>query len=113
MGDAILYLLVRDGDELLGMFMLAPHNAICYEIHTCLLPNGWGPRARRAARRCIEWMWANTPCRRLITHVPQYNRLALRFALDAGMRIYGCNRQSWLKDGAIHDQICLGLSKED
>ena len=45
-----------------------------------------------------------------MTHVPINNRLALRFALEAQMQIYGVNQKSWLKAGKLWDQICLGIS---
>jgi RimJ/RimL family protein N-acetyltransferase len=103
---------VYDGGELLGLWMFTPQNAVCWEIHTCLLPCAWGRRAGEAARRMAEWVWANTPCRRLVTAIPAYNRLALRFAEAAGMRRWGLNERSFLKHGELQDQILLGLSPE-
>jgi len=88
-------------------------NAICWEVHTCLLPCAWGERAYIAARALPEWIWRHTPCRRIVTNVPSSNRLALRFALRAGMTIYGCNKASYLKNGRLCDQLCLGLSKPE
>jgi hypothetical protein len=58
-----------------------------------------------------EWIWHNTPCRRLITNVPADNRLAFQFALSAGMEPYGKNEDSFLKGGKLLDQICLGISR--
>jgi hypothetical protein len=43
--------------------------------------------------------------------VPAHNRLALAFAEAAGMKVYGRNHASFLKNGELLDQICLGLSK--
>lgn len=97
--------------ELLGLWMFVPQTSICWEVHTALLPIAWGPRGQTAAVLLPNWIWANTQCRRIITNVPTRNRLALHFALKAGMRIYGCNRESYLKNGVLCDQLCLGLSK--
>lgn len=107
----IWYLVVWDGNTLLGLWMLVPQNSICWEIHTALLPHAWGERAHRAAQVMLTWVWENTPCRRLITNVPADNRLAFHFALDAGMEVYGKNEDSFLKNGKLLDQICLGLSR--
>jgi RimJ/RimL family protein N-acetyltransferase len=105
--------IVRDDcAQLLGMWSLVAHNAVCWEIHTCLLPHAWG-RSLRAALEMAEWIWRETPCRSLITHVPAYNRLALKFARQAGMTEYGVIPRSWLKDGILWDQIVLGLSKDN
>jgi RimJ/RimL family protein N-acetyltransferase len=106
-----IYLLVKDGGEVLGLFALAPMNQVCYEIHTRILPAGWGKRAKEAALAVIPWVWANTSARRLTTCVPSYNRLAIRFAERAGMTRYGVNPRSWQKGGELFDQVLLGISK--
>jgi len=103
----------EEAPDLLGMWMFVPQTSICWEVHTALLPVAWGPLGQMAARLLPGWMWANSQCRRIVTNVPSPNRLALRFAIKAGMKIYGCNRQSYLKNGVLCDQLCLGLSKPD
>ena len=109
--DAIWYLVAWDGNALLGLWMLVPQNGICWEIHTALLPHAWGDRAHRAAIAVQDWIWQNTPCRRIVTNVPTDNRVAYRFAIAAGMEVYGTNEASFLKNGRLQDQICLGISR--
>jgi hypothetical protein len=46
-----------------------------------------------------------------VTGVPQGNRLAYRFAIAAGMEQYGVNEASFIRDGRMQDQICLGISR--
>src|SRR5690348_5923576 len=88
--EVVWYILAKHSDgTLLGCWILAPQNAVCWEVHTCLLPVAWGSRAQQAARGCIQWVWANSPCLRLVTNVPMYNRLALRFAEAAGLVRFG------------------------
>ena len=111
--DSIWYVLAFDedaGDELLGLWMFVPQNSVCWEVHTALLPLAWGERGHAAARVLPDWIFAKTSCRRIVTNVPSTNRLALRFAISAGMKIYGVNRESFLKDGILCDQVCLGIS---
>ncbi len=107
------YVSVWDKGELLGMWIFQPHNAVCYEVHTCLLPCAWGERGQRAAREMAHWIFAHTPCKRIITNVPVSNRLALRFARAAGMTEFGVNKRSIAKGGQLEDQILLGLSPEE
>lgn len=109
--DAVWYLVVWDGNELLGLWMCVPQNSVCWEIHTALMPNAWGERAHRAAAMLQTWIWVNTPCRRIITNVPADNRVAYHFALAAGMEVYGQNEDSFLRDGKLLTQICLGISR--
>ncbi|HEX3941583.1 MAG TPA: hypothetical protein VHX11_08895 [Acidobacteriaceae bacterium] len=104
---------VRDGEELLGYFGLIEENAVCWKVHTCLLPSTWGPRAKQASREFIAWLWQNTRCQRLITDVPSDNRLALRFAKQGGLTEYGINPKSFSRGGVLLDQFCLGISKPE
>lgn len=99
------------GRELLGLFILAPQNAICWEIHARMLPGTWGLLASLAAHGIVEWIWAHTPCRRIVTHIPSTNRLAIRYAERAGFERYGVNPASWQKDGELIDLVLLGISE--
>ncbi len=110
-GEHVWYVLVWDVAELLGLFIFHPHNSVTWEVHTCLLPKSWGERATRAAVGVQAWLWAQTDWQRIVTTVPANNRLALRFARRAGMVEYGLNPKSWLKDGKLHDQHLLGISR--
>lgn len=110
--DAIVYLGAFDADTFHGLFMLHAHNAICWEVHTCLLPSAWGKAAVVFAAACIEWAFEETPCQRLITNVPAGNSLARRLALSVGMQPFGLNPKSFLKHGIALDQHMLGISKE-
>lgn len=117
--QAIWYVIVREvhpdlkGEDLLGLWMFVPQNTVCWEVHTCLLPCAWGERGLRAAKLLPNWIWRHTPCRRIVTNVPRTNRLAYHFAVKAGMRMFGVNIASYLKDGKYCDQICLGISHPD
>jgi RimJ/RimL family protein N-acetyltransferase len=111
-GGGVLWLQVLD-DQSLGLYMVHPHNCVTYEIHTCLLPIAWGTQAKQAAKLVLDWIFQNTPCQKVITHVPENNALALRYAKRAGMAIEGNNRKSFLKNGQLLDQIQLGIMKEE
>jgi RimJ/RimL family protein N-acetyltransferase len=112
--EGVWYVVARDvhaeGADLLGLWMFHPQNGICWEVHTALLPVAWGAPGREAAQLLPGWIWRNTPCRRIVTNVPTTNRLALHFAVNAGMKIYGVNEASYLKNGRLCDQVCLGIS---
>jgi RimJ/RimL family protein N-acetyltransferase len=112
MDDKLYYLAPEDeaGDPV-GVFFLHPHSTILFEIHTCVLPAYWGPVAVRSARAAMRWMVENTYCRKIITHVPYDNTLALRFAKRVGMIPEGTNRESFQKDGVLLDQHVLGITE--
>jgi RimJ/RimL family protein N-acetyltransferase len=109
--DQVFYVIVKDSQELLGMWMILPQNGVTAEIHTCLLPNAWGERAHIASILMARWIWEHTHFRRIVTNVPAYNRAALQFAEKAGMVQYGINPRSYMKRGYLFDQFLLGLSR--
>lgn len=110
--DSYIYLLVRDGDDLLGLFFFHPHTVSIWEVHTCLLPGAWGERGKAAAISSREWIWENLPhCLRIITNVPTYNRLALRFAQTAGMEQFGKNPDSFVKSNKVYTLLMLGVTR--
>lgn len=110
---AMIYLAVSQDDTVRGIFALIPHSRIMFEVHTCLLPEILGDQAAEAAQKLLGWIWEHTPCMRLITAVPAYNRLAFKFAKAAGMTEWGCNPRAYMKGGGLHDIIMLGLSRPE
>lgn len=110
--EAVWYVTVKDDSGLLGMFIFMPHNSICWEVHTCMLPAAYGPKAVEATHQMTSWIWANTQCRRIITEVPAYNTLAYRLAVNAGMVEFGRNPQAFLRNGVLYDIALLGLSQQ-
>lgn len=109
--ESVWYILVKDGDEILGLWACFFENNICWKVHTCFLPSAYGNRARRAAFEFQEWIWQNTAIMRVVTDVPRYNTLALRFAFAAGMKQFGVNPKAFMKNGILHDMIMLGISR--
>jgi hypothetical protein len=105
------FVCIFDGPEFLGLFMFHQINLVMYEVHTCLLPNAWGERATKAAHLARDWMYQNTPCMKIITHVPRDNVLAFRFAKRCGMKVEGILVKSIQKNGALLDQTILGMEK--
>ena len=105
------YLGAWDAETFLGLWMCVRVNAATIEVHTCLLPLAAGSKGLEAAAACAAWIWANTGFDRIVTTVPEFNRLALRFAERAGMVQYGENVKSYRKDGQLHNEILLGLSR--
>jgi hypothetical protein len=114
--EGIYYLLVwTEEGILLGLFMLVQHSPVMWEAHTCLLPAAWG-HARGIAKAAARFIWnskAGHQVQRLITAVPEPNRLALHLALDAGWEEYGRNKRCILRGGVLQDEILLGLSRPE
>jgi RimJ/RimL family protein N-acetyltransferase len=96
-----------------GVFLVHAMNSVCYQMHTALLPCIWGQDAANAAQMLLAWAFNDTDCQKMITAVPAYNRAALRFAKAGGMTQEGINRASFMRNGALIDQIMLGITKQE
>jgi hypothetical protein len=104
-------------------FVLSPHstvvmvfvrrNRIEYEIHTNIIPEGRGRKSFPRVASTLDWMLDYTPCRKFTTSVPTFNRAANWYARKFGMTQEGVNRQSFLKNGELYDQILFGLTREE
>lgn len=108
--DHVYYVLVSN-PEPIAVFMYHPHNAITFEVHTCVLPVAYGERAQEAAKKSLRWMIDNTSAQKIITNVPANNIKAKRFAIRCGMSLEGINRESFLLGGVVYDQYMLGITK--
>lgn len=109
--DGAVYVVVRSGEEVGGMFVLVPRSRVRWEIHTLLLPELSPWRKLEAAARMRDWTFANTTCERLFTEVPLTNQPALAFAKAAGMETSGIEPKCFLKDGVLHDVLVLGMNR--
>ena len=110
--DAIWYVLVKSEKTLLGLFPLFPQNSICWEAHLCLLPACYG-KTTEAVEGMFRWVFSNTQCLRIVGSVPVYNTLAIRLAERSGMKRYGVNTKSRLKNGVLYDQVLFGISRSE
>jgi len=111
---SIWYVLVWEANKLLGMFCFLPQNDICWDAHVALFRGVKPDETRQAGREVMAWLWANTPCRRLVASVPRSNRAAVRYGLaPEGMNLlpFGVNEKSFLKHGKLWDQVLMGRSK--
>lgn len=95
-----------------GFFLVARQNKITYEIHTVLTKNCRAKLAIQAAKLVIDWIFENTDCERLVTQIPESNRLAERLAENAGMTRYGINPHSFMLNNKTESQILYGITKE-
>jgi len=109
--DLIHYLLASDDQSCFGFAVFMPRTHTCYEAHIGFLPRSYGAIAIAAFKEMLDWMWANTTAVRIVGEIAQENRKAIKFAVGAGFEPYGVNSKSILRDGVLHDQLCLGISR--
>ena len=107
------FLIFSDEGRDIGTFFFYPVNHITYELHTAFLPGSRGAVVKQASLLAREYMFTQTPCRKVVTSIPVYNKKAYLMARMCGMEQEGLNRRSYLKDGVIYDQYVMGICKEE
>lgn len=94
-------------EEIKGLFMLVPQNAVTAEIHTCLLLRG--KEAFQAGRLLLDYLFSKY--QKAISYTPSTNKKSLFYALRLGFKKEGVLTQSFLKNGELLDQTLVGLTK--
>ena len=109
--DNIYYLAAYE-EELAGLFVCFPLNHATLDGHFAVLPKFYGKKAIKLGRLAIDWIFNNTHYLKINGSTPAYNKLALKYAQSIGFKPEGINRQSYLKDNKLYDQIYFGLRRE-
>ena len=94
------------------VFLLTVKTMTITEIHMMVLPHKRGKVAVKAAHDAMKWYFEGSTCEKLVGMVPVYNKAALKFADWVGFEIEGTCKNSYRKDGKLHDQIIFGIEKE-
>jgi RimJ/RimL family protein N-acetyltransferase len=117
---AVHYVEVRamDVDDVwytVGVYMLVPQSSRCFEIHTCILPSGYGRPAAEASQLILRYLFdgARPLADKLISRVPADNPRALAYSLRAGLKPEGVNRASFLRNGKLLDQTWVGITRTE
>jgi|GEM_PF-3008172 len=104
------------GETSVGVYMLMPLYQRCMEIHTNILPQGYGQVAHEAIHLLQAYAFAGTDplADKLVSRVPEDNRRALSYAtVTAGFQVEGVNRASYLRGGKLLDQTWVGLTRAE
>ena len=94
-----------------GVIRIEPVNSICCQVHTALSPEIWG-KGFEFVKNATAWGFQNTRYMKIITLVPEYNRLAISLCKKCGFKQEGIIEKSFLKNWKLYDQILFGLTKK-
>lgn len=94
------------------IFMLSIRTMTVTEVHMMVLPHKRGRVAVKAAQEAMRWYFNGSTCEKIVGMVPVYNKAALKYAEWVGFEVEGRCKNSYRKDGQLHDQIIFGIEKE-
>lgn len=98
-------------EHLIGVFVLAPTNSRCIEIHVHILKE-FRSYAVEATLKVYEFI-LTTKYLKLIAKIPDIYKDVIGFSEKMGMKKEGVNRKSYLKNNQLLDQIYLGITTEE
>ncbi len=110
--DVYWVFVCRDEKRPVGLFLFIPVNGITLDVHSIVVPWARGTKwSLYAGASVLAWVWTNTHAERVITSCPAFNKRAVTYAQALGLKEFGVNPKSYLKNGELHDIIMLGVSR--
>ncbi len=100
-------------DGLIGMFFLHPLNQTTLQIHIHIIEKYRSKYAYESGSKIIEWFAENDDYNKLIAEIPVIFQDVYFFTRKFGFIVEGINRESYTKNGKIHGQYRLGLTKKE
>lgn len=84
-----------------GGFILMPHGAGLYSVHTQFAAEGRGRHAIAAMQSGLDFMFTRTDCMRIFSHCPDANPAALALALKGGAKTWFRKEHDPLGPGTV------------
>lgn len=108
-----LWLLVIDNDETIGVIFLHHDNSFTLKMHPYMLKSH-KMLAKKMMKKFYEWFDETMPEQiiKLIVSIPTSRKPLINFAKNVGFEMEGNNRQSYIDDGIIYDQINMGIARK-
>lgn len=108
-----IWLTMETGEGILvGLYNLHSRNAVTVEIHAQVLPEHRKEYSRATGLAALRWIRVNLPtCHKVIATVPALYPNVKKFTESFGFQLEGVNRASYLKEGELHDQWNLGITR--
>src|ERR1017187_4579972 len=111
MDARIWYVLVFDGNRLVGMACFVPRSEIRWEVHLSLF-RVHRPKGDDILRGAFAWLFEHTSAQRIIAEIPACNRLAVKLA-ERTMSPMGTDEKAFMKRGILQDSKLFGIGKSE
>ena len=106
---------IRDGDKVIGLYNLHPHNSCTLEIHAQILKEYRKEYSAATGEAVLRWIVKNAPSsyQKLIAQIPVIYENVKLFTCSQGFQVEGVNRMSYRKNGVLCDQWLLGQTMDE
>lgn len=108
------WLLIKSNGEIVGLYKLHTENCVTLQIHAQVLPEHRKAYSNDTGTSVLQWIYDNAEeYKKVIACVPVIYRNVKDFTCSFGFLVEGTNRKSYLKDGELHDQWNLGITRDE
>ena len=102
---------ILDSGKYVGFVRLAQMNSVVMDCHICIMHKTGNPV--NYALKAMEWIIDHTPnVQKLVCHVPEFKKGAIKLAKRAGFSMQGFSSDSYLKGGKLHGLVQLGINRK-
>ena len=108
-----IWLVMSDGD-VIAVYHLQRLNGIMLQIHANVLPEHRKQHAKETGQKALDWIVENLPeIHKVVAFIPALYPNVRDFTASFGFKIEGVLTQSHLKNGVLHDQWILGITRPE
>ena len=107
-----LWLGIFNGTMLIGCFFFHQENQSTVVIHIQIIEEFREHFAFDAGKAAIEW-FSKSKFKKMVTQVPVIYQDVYHYAKKFGFLDEGINRASYSKNGRLHNQLRLGITKDE
>lgn len=105
--------IIHDG-QFIGLYYIHAHNTVLAEIHAHILPECRKEFSFPSGGAALYWIYEYAPqYQKIIANVPRIYENVKNFTAKFGFVVEGVNRKSYLKNGELHDQWLLGITRDE
>ena len=113
--DKNCFVAIHAKQEVIGIYILHPHNSATLEIHAHILPEHRKEHAIASGQSILQWFKLNAPdnYQKLLAQIPVIHPNVRDFCLKQGFKMEGLLTKSYWKNGELCSQWLMGLSRGD
>lgn len=112
--EAECWLEIKANDSVVGVYRVHVLNSVLLQIHAHVLPEYRKYHSYGTGFNALKWIYENAPeYKKVIAIIPFCFENVKEFTCQFGFQVEGVNRQSYMKNGQLHDQWLLGITRDE
>lgn len=111
--DSRWYITYDEYDTPVAAFWLRRLNGVTWEAHANVAPQYWGnKKGTKLCKQALAFAFEDTEALKFVAQIPDSSKATQKMAAAIGFSREGINKQSFLRDGVLHDQVYFGMTRK-